>query len=191
MWLWRCLHFSNTWYYCSSSSCDTSSASFIKRIAKIDETTIDDAKDLYLVKPMYNLIEYSLNYSETTGRLYFYSKDEVINFNFHFTNNDNFKPFEYNAKLLGNPVAQLNRNHANAILKTATIGVPLKYLSNFWRSLEMSLINCKAELKLKWTKHCVLSAAGNDNVNMMIPIIFFYYQLHKTICSSCNFISKR
>ena len=87
---------------------------------------------------MYNLIEYSLNYSETTGRLYFYSKDEVINFNVHFTNNDNFKPFEYNAKLLGNPVSQLNRNHANAILKTAAIGVPLKYLSNFWRSLEMS-----------------------------------------------------
>ena len=39
----------------------------------------------------------------------------------------------------------------------------LKYLSNFWRSLEMSLINCKVEFKLKWTKYCVLSAAGNDN----------------------------
>ena len=114
---------------------------------------------------MYNLIEYSLNYSETTGRLCFYSKNEVTSFNVHFTNNDNFKPFEYNAKLLGNSVAQLNPNHANAILKPAAIGVPLKYLSDFWRSLEMSLINCKAELKLKWTKHFVLSAAGNDNVN--------------------------
>ena len=88
---------------------------------------------------MYNLIEYSLNYSETTERLCFYSKDEVTNFSVHFTNNNNFKPFEYNAKLLGNPVAQLNPNHANAILKTATIGISLKYLINFWRSLEMSL----------------------------------------------------
>ena len=54
---------------------------------------------------------------------------------------------------------------ANGILKTATIAVPLKYLSNFRRSLEMPLINCKVELKLKWTKYCVLPTAGADNVN--------------------------
>ena len=46
-----------------------------------------------------------------------------------------------------------------------TIVVALKYLSNSWRQLEMSLINCKVELKLKWTKYCVLSAKGNDNDN--------------------------
>ena len=63
---------------------------------------------------------------------------------------------------------------ANRILKNATIAVPLKYLSNFWRSLEMLLINCKFELKLKWTKYCVLSEAGNDNdnTNNIIIIIF-------------------
>ena len=49
--------------------------------------------------------------------------------------------------------------------KNATIAVPLKYLSKFWRSLEIPLINCKIELKLKWTKYCVLSANGNDNDN--------------------------
>ena len=49
--------------------------------------------------------------------------------------------------------------------KNATIPVPLKYLSKFWRSLEIPLINCKIELKLKWTKYCVLSANGNDNDN--------------------------
>ena len=43
--------------------------------------------------------------------------------------------------------------------------MPLKYLSNLWRSLELPLINCKIELKLKWTKYCVLSVNGNDNVN--------------------------
>ena len=43
--------------------------------------------------------------------------------------------------------------------------MPLKYLSNFWRSLELPLINCKVELKFKWTKYCVLSAAGNENAN--------------------------
>ena len=43
--------------------------------------------------------------------------------------------------------------------------MPLKYSSNFWRSLEIPLVNCKVELKLRWTKHCVLSVAGADNAN--------------------------
>ena len=54
-----------------------------------------------------------------------------------------------------------------------TIVVALKYLSNSWRQLEMSLINCKVELKLKWTKYCVLSAKGNDNDNDNVNNIFF------------------
>ena len=62
-------------------------------------------------------------------------------------------------------VAQPALNTANGILKNAAIAMPLKYLSNFWRSLEMPLINCKVELKLKWTKYCVLSAAITDNAN--------------------------
>ena len=70
----------------------------------------------------------------------------------------NFESFEFKASLLGNTVAQPNPHQTNGVLKNATIPVPLKYLSNFWRSLEMPLINCKVELKLKWTKYCVLSA---------------------------------
>ena len=53
------------------------------------------------------------------------------------------------------------------------LAVPLKYLSNFRISLEMLLINCKVEVKLKWTKYCVLSAAGNDNTNVNIDSITF------------------
>ena len=60
----------------------------------------------------------------------------------------------------------------NAILKNATIAVLLKYLSNFSRSLDMPLINCKVELKLKWAKHCVLSEAGADNTNANPDNIF-------------------
>ena len=41
--------------------------------------------------------------------------------------------------------------------------MPLKYLSNFWRSLEIRLINCKVELNLKWTRYCVFTATGADN----------------------------
>ena len=50
------------------------------------------------------------------------------------------------------------------MLKNATTDMPYKYLSNFWRSLELPLINCKVKLKLKWIKYCVLSAPGNENV---------------------------
>ena len=132
---------------------------------KIDRITVDEAEDLDLVMPMYNLIEYSSNYSETTGSLWFYSKDEATDFNADIANDNSFKSFKYKAKLLGNTKAQPNPNHANGILKNATIVVPLKYLSNVWRSLEMPLINFKAESKLKWTKYCVLSAGGNDDTN--------------------------
>ena len=116
-------------------------------ITKIDETTIDDSEDLDLVMPLYNLIEYSSNYSEKARSLWFYFKDEANNFDVDNANNC-FKHFEYKAKLLENTVAQSAPNPANRILKNAAIAVPLKYLSNFWRSLEMPVIN------LDKTLHC-------------------------------------
>ena len=102
-------------------------APFTKCVTKIDGATTDDAEDLDLVMPIYNLIEYSSNYSETTGSLWFYSKVEATNFNADNENTNNFKSFKYKAKLLGNTVA----DGANVILKNATIAVPLKYVSNF------------------------------------------------------------
>ena len=98
---------------------------------------------------MYNLIEYSSNYSETAGCLWFYSEDEAANFDNNIANTDNFKSFKYKAKLLGNTAAQTAPNAANGILKNATIAVPLKYLSNFWKSRGMLLVNCKVQLKLR------------------------------------------
>ena len=72
------------------------------------------------------------------------------------------------AKLLENSETQANPNNATRILKNATIPVPLKYLSNFWRSPQMPFINCKPKLKLTQAKYYVLSAAGNDNANNII-----------------------
>ena len=80
-----------------------------------------------------NVIEYSSNYSETIGNLWFYWKDEATNLNADIANTNNFQSFEYKAKLLGNTDADEN----NGILKNATIAVLLKYFSNFWSSLEM------------------------------------------------------
>ena len=146
-------------------------------ITKIDGTTIDDAEDLDLVILMYNVIEYSSNYSETTGSLWLYSKDEATNFNAEIENTDDFKSFKYKAKLIVNTVAE----GANGILKNAAIAVPLKYLSNFLRSFKMPLINCKVQLKSKWAKCCVLSVAGNesyidnnDNTNIIFTITKLY-----------------
>ena len=88
-----------------------------------------------------SLAEYSSNYSQKTGSLCFYSKDQTTDSNANITNTDDFKSFKYKAKLLAQP----NSNTTNGVLKNATIAVPLKYLSNFWKSLKMPLINFKVE----------------------------------------------
>ena len=92
---------------------------------------------------MKNLIEYSSNFSETTESLWFYSKDEETKFNATIANNS-FKSFECKTKLLENTEV----DGANEILKNATIGLLLKCVSNFWRSLQMLRINSKIKLKL-------------------------------------------
>ena len=73
------------------------------------------------------------------------------------------KSLKYKAKLLRNTVAQTNPNQANGFIENATILVALKYVSGSRRSLETPLINCKVELKLRWTNHCVLSVLGAVN----------------------------
>ena len=71
--------------------------------------------------------------------------------------------------MLGNAVAHGN----NGFLKNKKNSVTLKYLINFWRTLEMLLINCKIELKINWTKHCVLDVDGTDNTNCNLDSIIF------------------
>ena len=97
-------------------------ALFTKYITKVDATTKDDAENLNLAMPMFNLIEYSSNYSETTGRLWFYSKDEASHFNADIGNTDDFKSFKCKAKLLRNTAA----DGANGILKNATVCCTIK-----------------------------------------------------------------
>ena len=102
-------------------------------ITKIDRIAIDDAEYLDLVMQMYNLLEYSPNYSGTTGSLWLYSKDKTTDFDVDIANNDVFRFFKWKAKLLGSKVA----DEINGILRNTTIAAPLNYLSIFWRSLEM------------------------------------------------------
>ena len=110
-------------------------AASTKCTSRINGTEIDDAQDIDIVMPMYNLIEYSDNYSKTSGSLWQYYKDEP---NDNLANSESFKS---KVKITGNTPADGNT-------KDVEIIVPLKYLSNFWRTLEMPLINCEVNLIL-------------------------------------------
>ena len=72
---------------------------------------------------------------------------------------NNSQSFKYKAALLGKTAGAVN--NMNSSVKEAKIAVPLKYLTNFWRSLEMPLINCKVYLELNWIEDCILSSAEN------------------------------
>ena len=89
--------------------------------------------------PMYNLIEYSDNYSDTSGSLWQFKRDEVPANNADLTI-DNSQSFKYKAALVGKTADAVG--DTNSSVKDAKIVVPLNHLSNFWRSLEMPLINC-------------------------------------------------
>ena len=95
--------------------------------------------------PMYNLIQYSDNYSDASGSLWHFKRGDVPANNADLTI-DNSQSFNYKAALLGKTANAVD--NANSSRKDAKIVVPLKFLSNFWRSLEMPLINCKVYLEL-------------------------------------------
>ena len=103
--------------------------------------------------PMYNLIEYSDNYQDSSATFYQYKQDERPENNaIADLTTDTSSSFKYKVSLLGNPV------HVGGIAKrNVKIVVPLKYLSNFFRSLEMPLINCKIKLNITWKRESVLS----------------------------------
>ena len=108
---------------------------FTKCISRINNAGIDNAHDIDTLIPMYNLIEYSDNYSITSGSLWQYYKDDP---------NDNIadsESFKSKVKITGKTPDDGNT-------KDAEIIVPLKYLNNFWRALEMPSINCEVNLIL-------------------------------------------
>ena len=141
-------------------------ALFTNCISEINNTQIDNAKDIDIVMPMYNLIEYSNNYAKTTGSLWQYCKDiPALNANdeiTEFTAGNLTDPLNFKVKITGGT--------GNNGRKDAEIMVPLKYLSNFWRTLEMPLINCEVNLILTWSSTCVLIATNTPNQNATFAI---------------------
>ena len=126
-------------------------APFVSCMTKINNEFIEDADDLDKVIPMYNLLEYSKNYRKTIGSLYNYYRDELSDDNNpnNFLNNNvvNSSGFKYKNKITGNTynIAAGAANHdANRVGKQdIKLAIPLKYLGNFWRALNIPLISCK------------------------------------------------
>ena len=126
-------------------------ALFKKFSTEIDGSFVDETDFINITMPMYNLIEYSDNYSDTSGSLWDFKRDEIID-NADWNNDNNAPSFKYKANLIGNTETDRTK-------KGVKIAVPLKRLSNFWRWLEMPLINCKVELSLRWIENCVRTTA--------------------------------
>ena len=102
--------------------------------------------------PMYNLIEYSDNYSKTSGSLWQYCKDipavDNNNATSNFTENNLTDSLNFKVKM--------SDQTGDDGTKNVEIIAQLKYLSNFWRTLEMPLINCEINLILTWSTNCVI-----------------------------------
>ena len=113
---------------------------------------------------MYNLFEYSDNYSKTSGSLWQYYKDDP---------NDNLADSEsskYKVKITGKTPDDRNTKNVKII-------VPLKYLSNFWRTPEMPLINFELNLDLTWSKNCVITNSTGEikfaiaETKLYVPVV--------------------
>ena len=139
-------------------------APFTKCNLEINDEHVNTAENLDIVMPMYNLIEYSDNYQDSSATLYQYKRDEPPEDDAvaDLTAN-NLDSLKYKIKLLGN-VTEVAGNAAGVRRLNVKVVVPLKYLSNFFRSLEMPLSNCKIKLNLTWKKECVLSTGDGEAV---------------------------
>ena len=141
------------------------SAPFTNCISKIINVLIDNAEDLDVLS-MYNLIEYSKNYRKTTGSWWNYYKDEPnkphgANYNANPIRNS--VSFKYKTSITGKTSTANQENSENTeqgnrrTKKNLENVVPLKHLSNFWKVLDMPLINCEVSLTLTWSENCVLT----------------------------------
>ena len=137
----------------------------------INDELVEKPEDLEIVMPMYNLLEYSDNYQDSTGSLYQFKRDEPPDDNANVANDTT--SWVYKSKL----ISTTDDNNVNNV----KLVVPLKYVSNFFRSLEMALVNCKIDSELTWHKDCMISsvnaAAGQvvsftiTNTKLCVPVV--------------------
>ena len=167
-------------------------APFISCISKINNELNEDAEDLDIVMSMYNLLEYSKNYRKTIELLYNYYRDDLSNdadnVNFGNIKIVNLEAFKYKNKIIGNMynvdstipnpaggarIPNPNYEADESGKQTVQLAIPLKYLGNFWRALNMPLISCEVSLELKWNKNCIITSIQRqtnlDGGNTAVP----------------------
>ena len=132
-----------------------SNGPFINCISKINGIKIDNVEKLDVVMPMYNLLEYSKNYGKTTGSLWNYYRDEPSN-----PLSYNSESFKCKTSITGNTYnigdGEADYDAGKAGKNITVVVIPLRNLSNFWRVLNILLINCEIELILSRSKNFVL-----------------------------------
>ena len=143
---------------CNRSLILKNNTPFISCISKITNGLIDNAEDLDIVMPIFNLIEYSKNYSKTSATLWNYYKDISID---PITNYESFK---YKTSIIG-------RIANNGNTKEVVFSASLKHLSNFWRTLDMPLINYEVLLTLTWSQNCALADMTTRDTEGINPAI--------------------
>ena len=154
-------------------------APFVSCITRINGELIQDADGLDIVMPMYNLLEYSKNYRKTIGSLYNYFRDELS----HDADDNNFdnikvvnsNTFKYKNKIIGNTYNINGGAQGYDVNKNGTqeveLAIPLKYLGNIWRALNIPLISCEVFLELKWNKNCVITSLEERQVDAGRPVV--------------------
>ena len=139
-------------------------APFTKCISRINNADIDNAQDIDIVISIYKLMEYSNNYSKTSGSLWKYYKDDP---NDNISQSESFK----------SKIKITRKTPAAGNTKNVEIIVPLKYLSNFWSTIEMPLINCEFNLILTWSKDCVITNSTGEvkfkitETKLYVPVV--------------------
>ena len=156
-------------------------APFTKCNLEINDEHVDTAENLNITMPMYNLIEYSDNYQDSSATLYQYKRDEPPEVNaINALTTDTSSSFKNKVSLLGNPVPD-----GNITKRSVKVVVPLRYLSKFFRLLEIPLINCKIKLNLTWKKDCVLSNKDSaavfiiNDTKMYVPVVTLSKEANK------------
>ena len=138
----------------------------IKCLSKINNVLTGNAENLDIVMLMYNLIEYSKNYSETSGTLWNYTRHISTD---PITNSGSFK--------CKTSITGKTANDRNT--KEAEFSVPLKYLSNFWKTLDIPLIDCEVSLTLTWSENCVKTDKRHRMLILMLILLYLKLELQQ------------
>ena len=135
-------------------------AQFKSWISKVDSTLIDNAEDLDIVIPMYNLLEYSQNYSMTPGGLWNYYRDEIDNVDGHVSDGPWIK---YKIKIVEKTTRTTPTTTTTTKLRlilttttTTSTSIKIKCWSCYFTQISWSLINYEKELDFSWSKLCIV-----------------------------------